>query len=114
MLKSLPLVGQACVVGDGRRYLVALLVLDPEVAPGWAAREGVTGDLAASPVVRAELERGVAEVNGQVSQVEGIKKFAVLADEWVPDSPQLTATMKLKRRGVLAAYADVIESLYTD
>jgi long-chain acyl-CoA synthetase len=112
LLKSLPLVGQACVVGDGRRYLVALLVLDPEVAPVWAAREGVTGDLAAAPELRAELERGVAEVNARVSQVEGIKKFAVLADEWVPDSPQLTATMKLKRRGVHAAYADVIESLY--
>jgi long-chain acyl-CoA synthetase len=115
LLKSLPLVGQACVVGDGRRYLVALLVLDPEVAPGWAAREGLPGslpELAASPAVRAELERGVAEVNARVSQVEGIKRFAVLADEWLPDSPQLTATMKLKRRGVLAAYADVIEDLY--
>jgi long-chain acyl-CoA synthetase len=114
LLKSLPLVGQACVVGDGRRYLVALLVLDPEVAPVWAAGQGVTGDLAASPLVRAELQRGVDEVNARVSQVEGIKRFAVLADEWVPDSPQLTATMKLKRRGVLAAYADVIESLYAN
>jgi long-chain acyl-CoA synthetase len=117
LLKSLPLVGQACVVGDGRRYLVALLVLDPEVAPGWAARQGLpTGlaELATAAEVRAELERGVAEINGRVSQVEGIKKFAVLPDEWLPDSPQLTATMKLKRRGVLSAYAPVIESLYAD
>jgi len=117
MLKSLPLVGQACVVGDGRRYLVALLVLDPEVAPGWAARQGLPAglaELAAAPEVRAELERGVAEINGRVSQVESIKKFAILPDEWLPDSAQLTATMKLKRRGVLAAYAPVIESLYAD
>jgi long-chain acyl-CoA synthetase len=115
LLKSLPLVGQACVVGDGRRYLAALLVLDPEVAPGWAQREGLPADLpalAASAEVRAELERGVAEVNARVSQVEGIKRFAVLADEWVPDSPQLTATMKLKRRGIHATYADLIETLY--
>jgi long-chain acyl-CoA synthetase len=115
LLKSLPLVGQACVVGDGRRYLVALLVLDPEVAPGWAAREGLPTDLtalAAEPALRAELERGVAEVNARVSGAEGIKKFAVLADEWVPDSPQLTATMKLKRRGVHATYAEVIDALY--
>jgi long-chain acyl-CoA synthetase len=114
-LKSLPLVGQACVVGDGRRYLVALLVLDPEAAPVWAARNGLPTDpaaLAAAPEVRAELERGVAEVNARVSRVEGIKSFAILADEWVPDSDQLTATMKLKRRGVHAAYAEVIESLY--
>jgi long-chain acyl-CoA synthetase len=115
LLKSLPLVGQACVVGDRRPYLVALLVLDPEVAPGWARSVGVSGtlaELAAAPEVRAELERGVAEVNGHVSRVEGIKKFAILPDEWVPDSAQLTATMKLKRRGVLSAYADVIEDLY--
>ena len=115
-LKSLPLVGQACVVGDSRPYLVALLVLDPEVAPVWAAGEGLAAtdlpELAADPAVRAELERGVAEVNKHFSQVDGIKRFAVLADEWVPDSPQLTATMKLKRRGVLAAYGDVIEELY--
>jgi long-chain acyl-CoA synthetase len=115
LLKSLPLVGQACVVGDRRPYLVALLVLDPEVAPGWARSHGLTGtlaELAAAPEVRAELERGVAEVNARVSRVEGIKKFAVLPDEWVPDSPQLTATMKLKRRGVLATYAATIEQLY--
>jgi long-chain acyl-CoA synthetase len=115
-LKSLPLIGQVCVVGDSRPYLVALLVLDPEVAPVWARGEGLAATdlaaLAADPTVRAELERGVAEVNKHFSQVEGIKRFAVLADEWVPDSPQLTATMKLKRRGVLVGYADVIEELY--
>ena len=114
-LKSLPLVGQACVVGDGRPYLVALLVLDPEVAPVWARSQGLPEDLpslAADPTARAALERGVAEVNGHFSQVEGIKRFAVLADEWLPDSPQLTATMKLKRRGVLSTYADVIDDLY--
>ncbi len=117
LLKSLPLVGQACVVGDGRRYLIALLVLDPEVAPAWAVERGLpTGlaELAAAPEARAELERGVAELNARVSQVEGIKKFAILPDEWLPDSAQLTATMKLKRRGILSAYAPVIESLYDD
>ena len=64
-LKSLPLVGQACVVGDARPYLVALLVLDPEVAPVWARAEGLAAtdlaSLAADPSVRAELERGVAD-----------------------------------------------------
>ena len=82
LLKSLPLVGQACVVGDGRRYLVALLVLDPEVAPGLGRAAGPVRprwpSWPAAPEVRAELERGVAEVNARVSQVEGIKKFAVL------------------------------------
>ena len=43
---SSPLIGQACVIGDGRRYNTALLVLDPDVAPAWAARQGIEGDLA--------------------------------------------------------------------
>jgi long-chain acyl-CoA synthetase len=115
-LKSLPLVGQACVIGDGRPYLVALLVLDSEVAPVWARSAGLAAtdlpSLAADPAVRAELDRGVAEVNGRFSQVERIKRFAVLGEEWLPDSDQLTATMKLKRRGVHAAYAGLIEELY--
>ena len=41
---SSPLIGQACVIGDGRRYNTALLVLDPDFAPAWAARQGIEGD----------------------------------------------------------------------
>jgi len=115
-LKSLPLVGQACVIGDGRPYLVALLVLDPEVAPVWARSHGLAATdprlLAADPAVRAELRRGVAEANQRFSRVETIKRFAVLGEDWLPDSEQLTATMKVKRRGVHAAHADLIEELY--
>jgi long-chain acyl-CoA synthetase len=115
-LKSLPLVGQAAVIGDNRPYVVALLVLDPDVAPAWAAGQGLAStalpDLAKDPAVLAELERGVAEVNQHFNNVEQVKRFAVLGDEWQPDSEQLTATMKLKRRGVLSAYSDLIESLY--
>ena len=43
---SSPLIGQACVIGDGRRYNTALLVLDPDYAPAWAARQGIEGELA--------------------------------------------------------------------
>jgi long-chain acyl-CoA synthetase len=115
-LKSLPLVGQACVIGDGRSYLSALLVLDPDVAPVWARSQGLAATglpaLAADPVVRAELVRGVAAANQKFSKVEGIKRLAVLGAEWLPDSEQLTATMKIKRRGINVAHADLIDELY--
>ena len=104
------------MIGDGRPYLTALLVLDPEIVPGWAARNGLAGrslaELAGDPAVIAELQRGVDVVNAQVARVEQIKRFKVLAEEWMPDSEELTPTMKLKRRGVLAKYAREIESLY--
>ncbi len=115
-LKSIPLVAQAAVVGDNRPYLVALLVLDPDAAPAWAASHGLAGkslaELSVDPIVLAEVERSVAAVNARFSHVEQIKRWAVLGTEWLPDSTQLTATMKLKRRGVLAAHGDVIEALY--
>jgi long-chain acyl-CoA synthetase len=115
-IKSYPLIGQACVIGDARPYITALIVLDPDVAPAWARSQGIDfaslADLAAHPDIRAEVERCVAEANGRFSQVEQIKKVAILPTEWPPDSDELTPTMKLKRRGVLAKYADEIEALY--
>ena len=115
-IKSFPLIGQACAIGDGRAYMTALIVLDPDVAPTWARSRGIefssVADLAAHPDVRAEVERCVEEANGHFSQVEKIKKLAILPTEWLPDSDELTPTMKLKRRGVLSKYADEIERLY--
>ena len=116
-LKAHPLVGQAAVFGDGRAYLVALLVLDAEVAPGWAAAHNLgdrpVAELADDPVVLAELQRAVDAANAQVSNAEHVRRWAVLAEEWLPDSEMLTATMKLKRRGVLASYGSLIEGLYS-
>ena len=58
------------------------------------------------------MQRGVDEVNQQFAQVEQIKKFTLLGEEWLPDSDVLTPTSKLKRRGIHARYADVIEAMY--
>ena len=115
-LKSFPLIGQACVIGDMRPFVSALIVLDPEVAPAWATSRGIEAstmaELSRHPDVRAEVERAVAEANARFSQVEQVKRFTLLTDEWLPDSEELTPTMKLKRRGVLTKYADEIEALY--
>ncbi|SFA89342.1 long-chain acyl-CoA synthetase [Amycolatopsis marina] len=115
-LKEIPLVGQACVIGDNRPCLVALLVLDVPAAEAWARRNGLAElspqALAEHPGVLAEVRAGLAEVNGRLSQVERIKGFRLLGEEWLPDSDCLTPTMKLKRRGVHARYADEIDALY--
>jgi long-chain acyl-CoA synthetase len=115
-LKSSPVIGQVCVVGDNRPFISALIVLDPEVAPAWAKQHGIEADtledLAAHPEVHAEVERNVAAANERFSQVERVKKFALLGAEWLPDSEELTPTMKLKRRGIHQKYADEIEAFY--
>ena len=115
-LKTIPLVGQACAIGDQRPFVSALVVLDPDVAPAWAQSQGIEfadlADLATNPVVVAEVDKGVEEVMGQFNNAERVKKVRVLGEEWLPDSELLTPTSKLKRRGIHARYADEIESLY--
>ena len=115
-LKAFPIIGQACVIGDQRPFVSALLVLDPEVAPAWAKHQGIedgsVAELAEHPDVVAEVERCVAEANRRFSNVEQVKRFKLLGEEWLPDSEELTPTMKLKRRGIHTKYEVEIEALY--
>jgi long-chain acyl-CoA synthetase len=110
-LKTIPLVGQAMAIGDARPYLVALLTVDPDTAsvqhPGRPL-----ADIAADPDVLGEMATAVADVNARLSNVEHIRRFVLLGEEWLPDTELLTPTMKLKRRGVLATYANRIEEMY--
>jgi long-chain acyl-CoA synthetase len=115
-MKTVPLVGQVCAVGDDRPFISALVVLDPEVAPVWAREHGIrnatTATLAGDPQVQAAVEEGIATAMERFNQAERVKKVAILGDEWLPDGDELTPTSKLKRRTILAKYAAEIEALY--
>jgi len=103
LLEGDPLISQACVIGDARPYNVALIVTEPNLAA-----DHLTGEALLSAV-----QAGVDRANARLSRVEQIKYFAVLTDEWLPDSDELTPTMKLKRRSIAQKYATQIEALYT-
>lgn len=117
-LKQHPLIGQAVVIGDRRKFVSALIVLDPEVAPAWAKQNGIeataTVDLAAHAKVAEEIDRWVQETNRHFAKVEQIKKFTILPTEWTAESGELTPTLKLKRRVIDEKYADEIDRLYAD
>ncbi|MGV9708705.1 AMP-dependent synthetase/ligase [Streptomyces sp. NPDC003483] len=99
-LKEHPAVDQAYVHGDGRPYLVALLVPDPAAA--------------GSPAERAEAVAGaVAQANARLSRTEQIRRYRVLDREWGPATGELTPTLKLRREVVRERYGDLIEQLYT-
>jgi long-chain acyl-CoA synthetase len=97
-----PIVSQACVIGNARPYNVALIVPDPKLAEGYAS----DADL------RAAVQVGVDRANARLARVEQIKRFAILDREWLPDSDELTPTMKLKRGPIERKYAAEIEALY--
>jgi long-chain acyl-CoA synthetase len=111
-----PLIGQALAFGDRRPYVVALLTLDGEVAPGWAAARGISAgslaELAAHPDVLAEVTTAVATANERLARVQQVKSWRLLPVEWTAESGELTPTLKLKRRVVHEKYADAIDTLY--
>src|SRR5918996_4172349 len=115
LLKQNLIVGQACVIGDRRAYLTALIVLDPEVAPAWAASQGIQvgtlAELTSHPEVVAEVQRAVDHANEQVARGENVRRFTILPAEWTAESEELTPTLKLKRRVITTKYADDIEAM---
>jgi long-chain acyl-CoA synthetase len=111
-----PLIGQACAIGDGRPYNTALLVLDADFAPAWAAKNGLEGvsleDLAGEEPMRAAVQAGVDAANAKLARVEQIKKFTIVRGDWAPGGDELTPTMKLKRKPIAEKYAEAIEAMY--
>jgi long-chain acyl-CoA synthetase len=112
LLKEHPLVGQAIAYGDRRKYVVALLTLDAEVAAPWAAARGVEGDLASHPAVLEEVGRAVAAANERLARVQQVKRWRLLRSEWTAESEELTPTLKLKRHVIHEKYAEELAGLY--
>ncbi|MDA2970030.1 MAG: AMP-dependent synthetase/ligase [Actinomycetota bacterium] len=116
LIKPHQLIGQICVVGDGKKYLTALIVLDGDGgAQAWASENGVEysiKDMSKNSKVIEAIQSQVDEANSKVAQVQQIKKFIILEKEWTDSSGELTPTMKLKRNVIAEIYNEQIESMY--
>jgi long-chain acyl-CoA synthetase len=117
-LKTSPYILNAMVVGDRRKFIVALLVPNAATVAAKAADQGIkfasNAELAAHRWVRALIDSEVKRLTMHLAQYETIKRFAVLPEDFTFDNGSLTFTLKLKRRVVEQQYAAVIESLYAD
>jgi long-subunit acyl-CoA synthetase (AMP-forming) len=113
-----PLIGQAICIGDRRAYNTALIVLDADFAPAWAAKEGIEDtsldSLAREDALREAVQAGVDAANEKLAKVEQIKRFTLVEGDWLPGGVELTPTMKLKRKPIAEKYAEQIEAMYTD
>ncbi len=115
---SIPYVSQVVVVGDGRKYVSALLTMDRDNLAKWAARHDLAGvgyeELTQSPELRRTVERFLRSANAKLERWETVKQFAILPTELSVDDGGVTPNMKIRRRVVAERYADVVESLYSD
>jgi long-chain acyl-CoA synthetase len=109
-----PLIGQACSIGDRRSFVTALIVLDADYAPEWAAQQNLEArtleELASEPKLTAAVQAGVDEANQELARVEQVKRFTIIPGDWGAD--ELTPTMKLKRKPIEAKYEAQIEAMY--
>ncbi len=117
-LKTSPYMLNAMVVGDQRKFVVALLVPNPVTVSAKAAEQGIrfatNEQMVAHPWVRALIEGEVKRLTANLAQWETIKRFALLPEDFTFDNGSLTFTMKLKRRVVEQKYRDIIAQLYAD
>jgi long-chain acyl-CoA synthetase len=114
--RTSPLVGHACIIGDGRPYPVALLTLDDDGAREWARAHGLRGSdlgvLTEHPDLLGAVAAGVARANVALREHEQVRRFLLLGADWPAGGEELTSTLKLKRSLIAAKYAPEVEALY--
>ena len=114
-LTALELVSSAVCVGEGRRYLIALLTLEPVAAASFAEQHHLSvEDLPSHPLLRDALAKDIAEVNAQFARVEHIRNFVVLPNTFSVETGDLTPTFKIRRAAVNRMYAAEIEDVYSE
>jgi long-chain acyl-CoA synthetase len=111
-----PYISQVLVHGDGRKYVSALVTLDPEAIEGWAKDQGLSyssfDELAGSREVHDLIESQVTEANQSLERWETIKRFEILPSELSVEEGEVTPSLKVRRRAVEEKYADVLNTMY--
>jgi long-chain acyl-CoA synthetase len=115
-LKNHPLVGEAIVIGDRRKFLTALVTLDPEAVERLRRELGLAGDTPDPdrPEIVAEVQRAVDAANADLARVEQVKKFRILPRPFGIDTGELTPTLKVKRRVIAEKFGHEIEAMYRE
>ena len=115
-LKVSPYIREAVVIGDRRKYLTALIGIEPDTVGDWATRRHLSyttyRDLTTKPEVRGLVQGVVDEVNKELAQVETIKRFELIPKELDHEEGELTATQKVKRSAIAKEFSDLIEAMY--
>jgi long-chain acyl-CoA synthetase len=115
-LKISPYVREAVVLGDGRKYLVALIGIELDTVGSWAQQQRMVyttyADLSDKPEVQELIDGVVKEANHDLATAEQIKRFALLPKELDHEDGEVTATQKVKRRAIEEAFGPMIEALY--
>jgi long-chain acyl-CoA synthetase len=116
-LKADALISQVVVHGDQRKFLSALVTLNPENVQKWAAQNGVTTPperLHEDPRVRERIQKSIDALNAHQASYASIKRFAILPRELTQEAGEITPTLKVKRKVVGERYREVLDGFYAE
>ncbi|MEK6534317.1 MAG: AMP-binding protein [Thermodesulfobacteriota bacterium] len=118
LLKFSPYINDAVVIGDKRKFVSAIIVIDEENMMKFAQDQKIQFTTFAS-LTRAEevvrlIQEEVNKVNAQMARVENIRKFRILDKKLYTEDGEMTPTMKVKRKFINAHYGELIESMYRE
>ncbi len=109
-------ISQACVIGDRRKHLAALVVPDYENLGDFLAENKLdpknADALAKSPALRTLVQGRIREINKQLSDVEAIAAFTIVPQPFSQETGELTPSLKVRRKVVQAHFKDQIDSMY--
>lgn len=118
LLKFSPYINDAVVIGDRKKFISAIIVIDEENVVKWAQDHKVQYTTFASLTRTEEVDKliseEVAKVNKQLARVENIRKFRLLDKKLYTEDGEVTPTMKVKRKAIYEQYKDLIESIYRE
>lgn len=112
-LKAADIVSQVCMVGDGRKYLSALITLSETKLKELEAQKLLSGPLVTFPSVVQEVRDYVDQVNRELASFEQIKRFAILSREFSIVEGEMTPTLKMKRNVIEMRFKEVIDGMYS-
>jgi long-chain acyl-CoA synthetase len=116
LLKMQPHISQAVVIGDRRKYCVALLTLEPEALAALVRTAGLEGESAAAVVRHArvveQIDREVQAVNARLASHESVKYFRIIERDFSPETGELTPSLKVKRKVVTERFQALIDEMY--
>ncbi|WP_437968957.1 long-chain fatty acid--CoA ligase [Sorangium sp. So ce260] len=114
-LKAAEIISQVCMVGDGRKYLSALITLTETKLAELKGQGALNGDTAiTSPEVVGQVKAHIDALNAQLASFEQIKKFTVLGREFSVQDGEMTPTLKMKRNVIEQRFRGTIDQMYSD
>lgn len=116
LLKHDPLIGQVLIHGDQKKFISAIISVEPAQVEAWAKAQGISysdvSEIYENPALRLRIQRQIKKTNDEIANYEAIKKFEIVSDMWTVENGGLTPSMKVKRKFIEAKYVDLITEMY--